>query len=151
MPVILKMNRKEGQREPEVMITYDRMTPELKKVAAYVRAAGIRIRCKADGEEYFLPAADIYYIESVDKKCFLYGEKKVYQTGYKLYELEEELKESGFVRTSKSCILNIEYLETICPQMNSKLEIHLKNGERLFVTRKYLKDIKRMLERQEKG
>ena len=59
------------------------------------------------------------------------------------------LKEAGFVRVSKSTILNIGVLKGVKRLVNSKLEAVLLNGESVCVTRKYLKDIKEAL--QERG
>lgn len=71
----------------------------------------------------------------------------MYQTEFRLHELEDMLLHAGFVRISKSCILNIQMLDTIKPLINSRLEATLQNGERVFVTRKYLHSIKEALEK----
>ena len=86
--------------------------------------------------------------ESVDKKVFVYCEKEVFRSNYKLYELEEMLSQAGFVRVSKSVLLNIEKLIGMKTLVNSKLEARLSNGESVCVSRKYLKDIKEKLLRR---
>ena len=53
---------------------------------------------------------DIYYIEYVDEKTFLYLDHDVYLSHKKLYEWEKLLEESSFIRINKSTILNIHYL-----------------------------------------
>ena len=62
-----------------------------------------------------------------------------------LYQLLEELGDAGFVQVSKSCILNINVLESIRPLRNSRMEATLSNGERVEVTRKYVSAIKEKL------
>ena len=91
-------------------------------------------------------ASDIYYIESVDKKTFLYCEKEVYRTEFRLYQLMDMLSGLGFVQISKSYILNINTLDSIKPLLNKRMEATLKNGERLHVSRKYLTNIKHELQ-----
>ena len=145
--MILKLNQNGQIKEAEVMITYAQMNDEVQKVASFVRTVGTTIRCKSDGKEMYIAAADIYYFESVDKKSFVYGEKDVYQTELRLYELEEQLGSIGFVRINKACILNLEVLHSIRPLPSSRLEATLKNGEKLFVSRKYLGAIKSILQR----
>ncbi|MDE6874690.1 MAG: LytTR family transcriptional regulator DNA-binding domain-containing protein [Lachnospiraceae bacterium] len=54
-----------------------------------------------DGEITPLALEKILYIESVDGKCFVYTQEKIYGSAYKLYELEERLEEYMFVRVSK--------------------------------------------------
>lgn len=146
--MILKLNQNEQIKEPEVQITYAQMNEEVERVATFVRTLGTTIRCKSDGKETYIPAADIYYFESVDKKSFVYCEKDVYQTELRLYELEEQLGSKGFARINKACILNLAFLDSIRPLPSSRLEATLKNDEKLFVSRKYLGEIKSILQRR---
>lgn len=82
----------------------------------------------------------------MDKKTFVYGKTEIYRSEQRLYQLEEELEEEGFVRVSKFCIVNLNMLESICSLRNSRMEATLKNGERVNVTRKYLTEIRKRLE-----
>ncbi len=144
--MILKLERDGSKREPEVLIKYSSMDEEVERLVALIQSADTRVKCRYDGKEKYVNVSDIYYIESVDKKTFIYGEKEVYQTDFRLHELEEKFGNIGFVRISKSCILNIRMLDVIRPLVNSRLEATLINGERVFVTRKYLSDIKSALQ-----
>lgn len=145
--MILKLEENKAQKELEVLVKYAVMNEEVAHLVALLHTIDTRVKCKYDGQEKYVNASDIYYIESVDKKTFVYGEKEVYQTEFRLHELEEMLLAAGFVRISKSCILNIHVLDTIKPLINSRLEATLQNGERVFVTRKYLHAIKEALEK----
>ena len=117
-------------------------------MSEYVRNVERTILCKKDNEEYSILINDIFYFESVDKKIFVYCEKAVYRSNYKLYELEEMLSQVGFVRVSKSVLLNVEKLMGMKTLVNSKLEARLSNGESVCVSRKYLKEIKETLLRR---
>ncbi len=86
---------------------------------------------------------DIFYFESVDERTFVYTDDNVYRCREKLYELEEMLKDSPFVRISKSCILNMDCLDSIRASFNGKLEALLINGERVIINRHYVPDFKR--------
>lgn len=66
---------------------------------------------------------DIFHIESVNKRTFVYTEDNVYRCKEKLYELEEILKFGAFVRISKSCILNTDCLESIRASFNYSCRI----------------------------
>lgn len=145
--MILKLEENISQKELEVFIKYAVMNEEVERLVTLIRTAEIKVRCKYDGQGKYVNASDIYYIESVDKKTFVYGEAIVYQTDYRLHELEEMLQNTGFVRISKSCVLNIHILDAIKPLINSRLEATLQNGERVFVTRKYLSSIKEALQK----
>lgn len=145
--MILKLEENRSQKELEVLVKYAAMNEEVAHLVTLLHTIDTRVKCKYDGQEKYVNARDIYYIESVDKKTFVYGEKEVYQTEFRLHELEDMLLHAGFVRISKSCILNIQMLDTIKPLINSRLEATLQNGERVFVTRKYLHSIKEVLEK----
>jgi len=145
----LVMNERQDIVEPEVTISYREIYERIKRIADFVRSVDETILCRKENEEYAVSLCDIFYAESVDKKTFVYCERDVYQSNFRIYELEEMLKEAGFVRVSKSTILNIGVLKGVKRLVNSKLEAVLLNGESVCVTRKYLKDIKEAL--QERG
>ena len=135
-------------KNPEVTIAYRELTASVKRVLDFVRSVDQTILCRKDNEEYTIPVSDIYYVESVDKKTFVYCEKDVFQSNFRLYEMENMLTHAGFVRVSKSTILNIETLKGVKTLVNSRLEAMLSNGESVCVTRKYLKDIREALLRR---
>ena len=97
---------------------------------------------RIDDKTFLISAEMIYYIESVDEKTFIYSQNKVYETDYKLYQTEQLLPQSDFVRISKNCILNISKLTSVKPLLNGKMEVHMNNGEDQIVNRHYLKDFK---------
>ena len=144
----LIMNKRADLEEPEVTLAYREMTEGVKRISDFVKSLDRTILCKKENEEYEVAVSDIFYIESVDKKSFVYCEKEVFQCSYRLYELEEMLAASGYVRVSKSTLLNIEKLKGVKTLANSRLEAMLANGESLCVTRKYLKEIKEALLRR---
>ena len=144
----LILNERPELEKPEVTIAYSEMTASVKRVADFVRSVEQTILCKKDEEECSVPVGDIFYIESVDKKTFVYCEKEVYMCSLRLYEIEKMVEQAGFVRVSKSTILNIEQLKGVKTLVNSRLEAILSNGERVCVTRKYLKDIREALIRR---
>ncbi len=144
----LILSERPEMENPEVTIAYSEMTASVKRVADFVRSVERTILCKKEEEECSVPVGDIFYIESVDKKTFVYCEKDVYMCSLRLYEIEKMVAQADFVRVSKSTILNIEQLKGVKTLVNSRLEAILSNGERICVTRKYLKDIREALIRR---
>lgn len=144
----LILNERPEMEKPEVTIAYSEMTASVKRVADFVRSVEQTVLCKKDEEECSVPVGDIFYFESVDKKTFVYCEKEVYMCSLRLYEIEKMVEQAGFVRVSKSTILNIEQLKGVKTLVNSRLEAILSNGEHVCVTRKYLKDIREALIRR---
>lgn len=129
----------------EVTIKYKQKDELVCRIITLLESADMQIRCERDGVQRQVNVSDIYYIESVDKKSFLYLEKQVYHTELRLYQLADQLKRYGFVQISKSCILNINILESIKPIFNSRMEAILKNGEKVYINRSYLNAVKQAL------
>lgn len=129
----------------EVTVKYAQKNRLVKRIVTFLQLVDLQIKCDSDNVERMVNISDIYYIESVDKKTYLYLEKEVYHTNSRLYQLIDELKQYGFVQVSKSCILNINTLESIKPLFNSRMEATLKNGEKVYINRNYLSGVKKAL------
>jgi DNA-binding LytR/AlgR family response regulator len=142
------MKENPNKQEPEVTIEYKELSANIKRVSNYVRSVDKVISCKKENEEYTVPVNEIYYMESVDKKGFIYTGTDVYQTSHRLLELEKMLSGAGFVRVSRSVIINVDKLKGIKNLPNSKLEAILINDERICVNRNYLNDIRDVLLRR---
>jgi len=95
-----------------------------------------------DGQASLLPAADIFYAESVDQKTFVYTEKTVYRCRMKLYEIEELLGKSDFLRISKQFIVNVRKITSVAPAGDSRFQATLSNGEKVIISRQYVSALK---------
>lgn len=130
--------------EVEINIKCGQIIDEkLQKLIDQIRLYSFSIVCKKDKEIYQISLKDAYYIESVEEKTFVYLEKEVYESNLKLYELEEQLKNTSYIRVSKSIILNIEKLQSLKPLINGKLEANLKNNEKILINRHYVPEFKK--------
>ncbi len=132
--------------EIEVIIKYSQKDKQVHRIIDFLQSFDMQIKCTGDNAERMINILDIYYIESVDKKTFVYLENAVYRTDFRLYQLKSRLQTYGFVQISKSCILNINVLDSIRPLFNSRMEAALKNGEKVNINRSYLNDVKKALE-----
>lgn len=141
----LKMEQDSSCADIEVIVRYTEKNHKVKRIISFLQSVDMQIKCDIDNTEKMINVADIYYIESVEKKTFVYLEELVYHTDFRLYQLTEDLREYGFVQISKSCILNINVLDSIKPLLNSRMEATLKNGEKVFINRKYLQKVKKAL------
>lgn len=92
-----------------------------------------------NNEQHIIATKDIYYFESVDKKCFAYLEKDIYQMDTNLNELEIDLSEFAFVRVNKSTIVNLYKIDYIKAELNMRVHAYLENGEILIISRHYKK------------
>lgn len=98
-----------------------------------------------EGNMTSIDLEDILYIESVDRKCFIYTVNKVYESFNKLYELEQQLEQYLFVRINKSCVVNLKNIDSIKTYLDRRLLITMSNDEQLIVSRQYAGEIKNLL------
>jgi len=147
--MIIKLEQNTAQKDILISITYPVKNKTIERVVSLIKSLDKQIECYSDDTLKKINVSDIYYIESIDKKTFVFCEKGSYQIKKRLYQVYEELADNGFVQVSKYCILNINKLEEITPLVNSHMEAVLSNGKCLYVTRKYLAGIKQMLKENE--
>lgn len=131
--------------EPEIIIKCAHMDARLQHLVDLIRQHSFSLTGYQEEKEFQLPLEQIYFIDSVDGRTFLYLEKEVYSCRETLAALEEKLSRTSFIRISKSCIVNTSFLQSVRPLFNHRLEAALKNGETLIITRSYIDALKNKL------
>ncbi len=121
------------------------ISDEVREIVAFVKSRQGQLTGTADERQYEIAVSDIFYIEAVDNKTFLYTKDRVYETRQKLYELEEMLLGKHFLRVSKSTLLNLMKVSAIKPALNSRFTAVLFSGEQVVITRKYVPELKKAL------
>ncbi|ALB45340.1 LytTR family DNA-binding domain-containing protein [Clostridium beijerinckii] len=97
-------------------------------------------------EKYYKVNVDeIFYIESIDRKVFIYTKTQTYEISEKLYVLEEQLSSMNFIRISKSLLLNIDKIHSFYPKLSGNLEALLTNNEKVIISRRYVANLKNKL------
>lgn len=135
-----------AENEPELVTIFcHRIDHRVQDIVDFVKSRQGQVAGCLDGNEYEIPISKVYYIESVDNRCFLYCEDRVYETKQRLYELEQFLTAKRFLRVSKSVLLNLMKVESIKPAMNGRFLALLKNGEKIIISRKYVPVLKETL------
>lgn len=134
-----------------ITIEYPRLDSKTQSIIKKIKSLDFKISCNSNDKLFPLSISDIYYIETVERKTFIYTENGIYLSDKKLYELEQMLSETGMIRISKSCLMNMDMLQCVKQLFNSQLEATLTNGEKLIVARTYLKNIKRILKEDTRG
>ena len=121
------------------------VTQEVTKLERHVRRFGTSLPATENGEHFNVPIDAILYIESVDKKTFIYTERQTLMSEKRLYELEELLDKRDFFRCSKSVILHLNKVERLKPEITRNILATLVNGERVVVSRRYAPELKKLL------
>ena len=130
--------------EEQVIIECVEVTPEITDIYSYITHRGREIAGKsADGQLKSVGLLEVYYFEALDEKVFAYTEDEVLELKMRLYEAEQEFAKQHFVRCSKSIVLNLMQLEGISPALNGRFFAHMKNGEKLIISRQYAGKLKK--------
>lgn len=128
-----------------VVIRCHAVTDEVNEIVAYIKSRQGSLSGTKDSMQYEVAVPDICYIESVDGRTFLYTKEQVYETSYRIYELEDLLKAKHFLRISKSMLLNLMKIRSVQPAFNGRFTAVLQSGEEVIISRSYVKDFKSAL------
>ena len=145
-----KVTKIERNKPEMVEIHCYSVSDEVNEILAFVKSRQGQLTGTADERQYEIAVSDIFYIEAVDNKTFLYTKDKVYETKQKLYELEKILSQKHFLRVSKSTLLNLMKVSSIKPAINSRFIAVLFSGEQVVITRKYVPELKKALKGEAK-
>ena len=131
-------------QENEILIKCQNQNDEeIQRIIQNIQSLQTSLICKKEKAYLRIYLENILYIESIDEKTFLYTIDDVYEASQKLYELEQNLQSQGFLRISKSCILNLQYLQHVRSLFNGKYEATLTNNEKLTINRSYVPAFKK--------
>ena len=100
-----------------------------------------------DGEETILDPKEIYYLDHIDRKLYAYTKEGVFRVMDTLANCEEMLWNYGFVRVSKSNLINIYRIKQLKPDLNMKVYASFDNGERICINRSYKKSFNDYLQK----
>lgn len=131
--------------DTEIIINCGNLTAETENIIAALRMADNQMTVLKDGETHILDISKIAYIETVDRRTFVYTEKDCYESKLKLYEMDEKLCSGNFLRISKSCIVRLKYIRSLKAELDRRLRITLENGEQLIASRQYADELKKRL------
>ena len=149
---LLKVNCYHDQSlsQNRVDIYYNEKDKEIAALLTFLEETQKLIGRK-NGTEKRLLLQEIYYFEAVEKKCFAYLEKQVYQVEANLQTLEEQYGNLGFVRINKSMVLNILKIDELKACVNMKTQAILENGEVVVINRSYKKQFAKRLAEFKQG
>lgn len=132
-------------QEEEVVIRCHEVNDEVLSIVKKLKKNDNIILGSSGSEVFRISVKDIFYIESVDNKTFIYCQNQVFDTKARLYELEEKLAGTKMFRCSKAMILNLAKVRSVAPSMNGRFEARLTNGESVIISRQYVPNLKKRL------
>ena len=84
-------------------------------------------------------------VDQYARKFFAVTEDNEYTVRLRLYELEDRLKSSSFIRISQGELVNLDYIHRLDLSFQGTIEIEFKNKTKSYVSRRSIKNFKKAL------
>ena len=141
----MRIEKRQVEGQPlTVIIEYPEWNDSVESLVRKIGRMDISFVGKTEDGSGSIGISDVYYIENVERKLFIYTEGDVYRFDGSMSDIESRIEDTALVRISRTCIMNTDHLKEIRQIRNSHLEAVMDNDEKLIVSRKYLPDIKRI-------
>ena len=134
-------------RRTQVVVHAPANTPEVQELVRRLSAEGAvaTIRAFRGSEALILSLGDIlrFFADGKGVSCQTAG--GVYAVRQRLYELEEELEGTRFVRVSHSEIVDLNKVSALDLSITGTIKMTLEGNVTVYVSRRYVKKIKQVL------
>lgn len=122
------------------------MDESIKNIIDFIKGQDTRFLIGQLGDmRHILKPADIHYFHTTCEAVSAVTATGEFRLKEKLYELEELLPPSQFIRLSKSVIANLDELSRFEASFNGTLCVYFKSGAKEYVSRNYVNAIKESL------
>ena len=147
----ITLNQDPSLPETEVIINCPQADEDILRVVAMLRIHQRKLVGMLNGEQHLLDVKDILYIDTADKRTFLYTGNAVYESALRLYELEDGLRDLDFFRAGRSVIVNFRKIKSIRPELGGRMLVTMDNDEQVYVSRQYAGELKDKLREVERS
>ncbi len=140
----VKLRISDEIQEPYAVIYSDSLTDEISRAVMFLENTGKLITAEENGRILILQPEEIFMVRIENERTIIYCQKDKYLSSKRLYQLEEQLGK-GFMKISKSTIINLSHIKCVEPSFKGMMSLVMKNGCKEYISRKYLPDFKRYL------
>ncbi len=123
--------------ENRIELYYNRMDQETEHMIKLIDSYHQTLTGRNEEEIKLINPNEIYYFEIVERKCFAYLKETVWQLDASLQMILNQFSEFGFVRISKSMIVNIYKIDRLKSDLSMRVNILLANKETVILNRTY--------------
>lgn len=114
-------------------VTFEKFKKVVDKVSNYIFVSKTNFVFMHNKNQYALPYQNIIYIEKIKRKAYIHtNSEHMYECNITMEEILEQLSTGMFAKINRSCIVNLSMVDEIIRD-----EIHLINGETLYIARDY--------------
>ena len=133
-------------REPRVIVLTNKMTEEVNEIVRKLSETEPQMLAGFQEDTVtILDPRDIVRVYAANGKVLAATEKAEYTLRMRLYELEEKLRGSSFVRISNSEMINLKAVRNFDLSLVGTICVTLKNGTVTYASRRYVTRIKESL------
>lgn len=146
----IKINTDISSEYKEISITINapNLSDEIRNLIEYVsniNTISNQIVASKNNEIYFIDLEEVICFFSKDKYNYVRSIDGTYKIKYKLYELEELLKQKDFIRISNSCIININQVKYFDTSMLGTILVKFKDNTQEKVSKRNVPQIMKLL------
>ena len=102
-----------------------------------------RFLVKTDERMFFVPAADVEWIEAQGNYVYLHVGKDKHLLRHALASLEKQLDPRRFQRIQRAAVVNVDAIRELQPWFRGEFRVILKSGAELKLSRRYRDAFKR--------
>lgn len=131
--------------DDELILRYQKLNQEVECIMNFMSSPEKKLVGFKEGTQIVIDMKQILYIESVERKTFVYLEDDIVRVEYTLTQLERMLNSIRFFRCSKSMIINIEKVKILDSLASNRIDATMCNGEHIIISRTYASEFRRRL------
>ncbi len=145
MKISLKINSK--YKVPEIHVCSSENTAEIRNLYHTVKeAVEENLVAYQDNEAVSIRCRDVIRIFSANKFVYLETADARLRIKERLYEMEEKLDKTRFVRISNSEIVNLRKIKRMDTSITGTIKMYLEGEIETYVSRRYVSKIKTAFE-----
>ena len=131
--------------DDELILRYQKLNQEVEYIMNFMSSPEKKLVGFKEGTQIVIDMKQILYIESVERRTFVYLEDDIVRVEYTLTQLERMLNSIRFFRCSKSMIINIEKVKILDSLASNRIDATMCNGEHIIISRTYASEFRRRL------
>ncbi|NBK91313.1 LytTR family transcriptional regulator [bacterium 1XD21-13] len=133
-------------KEPKLIVLTDKMTEEINLLIKRISQEVPQVLSGFQNDMLkILDPSEIFRFYCASGKVFAADDKEEYTLRLRLYELEERLDKSQFVRISNSEIINLKKVKSFDLSFTGTICVSLLDGTVTYASRRYVNKIKQVL------
>ena len=144
MEVEIKIDK--NVKEPKVVIYSNSISEDIQKLANKIQEySPNKVIGEKEDETFILDQNEIESFFTEDNKVYARKEKDKFKVRRKIYELEEMLQGTAFIRISNAEIANFDLVESLEIDGSKEICLKFKSGNYTYVSRRNISKIKKYL------